>query len=121
MAIFTLLWALIYLPIETYGSWKVGGLVRFAYLIDVIGIGLLLAGSFAAWRAHPVACTLLAGAWAWTSANFWRGTMERFWTVAQGGTLVAGRAELWLGPILTGVAILAFIASLGLSIRESRS
>lgn len=118
LAIGTFIWTLVYLPIETYVSWAVGGLLRFHFLVDLLGILLLLAGAMSAWRAAPRSPALLSAAWAWTAANFWRGTMERFFTVGRGGTLYAGPIELWLGPVLTGVAILMLGASLWLGLRD---
>ena len=38
LAIGTFIWTLVYLPIETYVSWAVGGLLRFHFLIDLLGI-----------------------------------------------------------------------------------
>ncbi len=121
LAAATLVGVLIYLPIEVYTSWKLGALLRFAFLIDLVGIGLLSAGGLGVWRNRPVGPGLLVAGWAWTSANFWRATMERYATVAQGGTLYAGEIELWLGPGVTGVAMLALGASLRLALRAARA
>jgi hypothetical protein len=118
LAIGTFVWALIYFPIESYVSWAVGGLLRFHFFIDLLGILLLCLGALSAWRAEPRSPAVLAAAWGWTAANFWRGTMERFWTVGRGGTLYAGSIELWLGPALTSMAILMLGASLWLAWRD---
>jgi hypothetical protein len=121
LAAVTLLWVLVYLPLEVYASWDLGALLRFAFLIDIVGIALLTAAAAAAFRRHYSAPTLLVAGWAWTSANFWRATMERYWAAAQGATLYAGEIELWLGPGLTGLAMLLLGLSLTLSFRQGRA
>jgi hypothetical protein len=81
-------------------------------VIDLIGMALLAAGAASGWRAARRASAWLAAGWAWTSANVWRGTMERYAAVSEGRALFFGDVELWLGPLLTGVAMLATAAAL---------
>jgi hypothetical protein len=108
---FTVVWLCVYVPLETYASIVGAGVFTFGYLIDVVGMLLMVAGIRDARRA-PSSWSTLAAGWAWTSANFWRGTMQRYWAIEQGGTLQFGSGELVVGPILTGLAIAALIATL---------
>lgn len=107
----TIAWLCVYVPLETYASVTGAGVFTFGYFIDVVGMVLMTAGVVAARRTPPAYGTLAAG-WAWTSANFWRGTMERFWAVEQGSPLQFGPIELVVGPVLTAVAITALVCSL---------
>jgi hypothetical protein len=88
------------------------GLLRFAFVIDLIGMALLAAGAASGWRAARRASAWLAAGWAWTSANVWRGTMERYTAATEGRALFFGEVELWLGPVLTAIAMLATAAAL---------
>lgn len=108
---FTITWLVVYVPLETYVSAIGAGVFTFGYLIDVVGMVLMAAGVLAARRTPPDYGILAAG-WAWTSANFWRGTMERYWAVEQGRSLQFGSGELIAGPILTAMAMAALGASL---------
>lgn len=108
---FTIVWLCVYVPLETYASAIGAGVFTFGYLIDVVGMVLMAIGVMDARRSPPAYATLAAG-WAWTSANFWRGTMERYWTVEQGRSLQFGSGELIVGPILTALAMAALAATL---------
>jgi hypothetical protein len=119
MSLVTLLWVAVYLPVETYVSWKGLGVFRFSYLVDLVGIALLIAGGGAAWRGRPYCGALLATGWAWTAANFWRGTMERYATSARGFLPWAHRNELWIGPLVTVMAMAALAASLWIAFRAT--
>ena len=108
---FTIVWLCVYIPLETYASAMGHGVFTFGYLIDVVGMVLMATGVIAA-RRTPPAYTVLATGGAWTSANFWRATMERYWTVQQGRALQFGSGELIVGPVLTGLALTALVATL---------
>jgi hypothetical protein len=108
---FTVVWLFVYVPLETYASVAGAGVLTFGYLIDVVGMALMVAGVVSARRTPPAYGTLAAG-WAWTSANFWRGTMERYWTVEEGRSLQFGPGELVVGPILTALAVAALAGTL---------
>ena len=112
LAAFTVLWVIVYFPFETYLSWRGTGFLRFAYLIDLIGIALLVAGAAAVWRVRPYGGIVMAAGWAWTAANFWRGTMERYQAIKHFGWVFPGPYALWLGPLLTAVAVAALGVSL---------
>lgn len=115
---FTILWLGVYFPLETFASLRGAGVFTFSYLIDLVGMGLLAAGVVGTHRRRPLGHGLLVAGWAWTSANFWRGTTERFWTVADGRHLQFGSIELWLGPLVTAIAILAMAASIAATRRD---
>ena len=84
---------LIYAPIETVYSWP--ALASPYYVIDVIGMLLMLAGVVRSLRARPgTAPDVLAVGWAWSSANFWRAAFDRVSTLDRGGALRVGAAEL---------------------------
>jgi hypothetical protein len=63
-------------------------------------------------RSRPYAEGLLATGWGWTTAVFWRGTNLRYVMAAHGEPLYFGRAELWLGPVVTLTAGAAMAISL---------
>ncbi len=116
---FTITWLCVYVPLETFASIAGAGLFTFGYLIDVVGMVLMTAGVVFA-RRQPPSYVVLAAGWAWTSANFWRGTMERYWAVDQGRSLQFGPNELVVGPILTGLAIAALGCTLWKGSRQGR-
>jgi hypothetical protein len=100
---------------ETYVTVSIagpGGLLYSAYIMNLIGMALMLWSAVAARRARPTAPGLLAAGWAWTAATFWRATSDRFWWVSQGHALFAGPMKLWLGPALTVLAMLGLFGSL---------
>lgn len=108
---FTIVWLCVYVPLETYASAIGAGVFTFGYLIDVVGMVLMALGVVHA-RDTPPAYAALAAGWAWTSANFWRGTMERYWSMDQGRSLQFGSGELIVGPILTALATAALVTTL---------
>jgi hypothetical protein len=124
IAIYTLVWLAVYVPAETYvtisiaGPW---GLLHPAYVMNVLGMGLMFWGVRAALQGRPVAPAILAVAWSWNAATMWRATVDRFWYVSLGRELYAGRVELWLGPIITALAVLPMIASLVLVLKQTHS
>lgn len=118
---FTLVCLCVYVPLETVVSTGRDGVLTFGYLIDFVGMCLLAGGLVAMRRTTPLGFGLLTAGWAWTSANFWRATMERFWTFSDGRPLQFGSIELWLGPGLTLTAMLAMTASLVAGWRSSSS
>lgn len=96
----------IFAPIETIYSWSFG-LVSPYYLVDAIGVGLLIVGVTHSVRARPRARpALLTVGWAWMSANFWRATLARAEYVRAGGELDFDTAELRLAIATTGFAII---------------
>ena len=124
IAVYTLVWLAVYVPGETYvtisiaGRW---GLLHPAYLMNVVGMVLMFWGVRAALTRQGIAPALLAVAWSWTAATMWRATVDRFWYVSLGRELYAGRMELWLGPIITALAVLPMVASLVLLLKQRHS
>jgi hypothetical protein len=116
---FTLVCLCVYFPLETVISMGRGGIFTFGYLIDFVAMCLLAGGLVAVRRGSQFGYGLLSAGWAWTSANFWRATMERFWTLSDGRALQFGSVELWIGPALTVMAMLAMAASLAASRRSA--
>lgn len=117
---FTWLSAVIYLPIETYLSWREPLLLELSgYLVDVLGISLSLWGAECLRARRPHGAGLLAAGWAWTTATLWRGTNLRYFFAGRGDQLGFGPIELWLGPVFTIAAAAALVASLVLLIRRS--
>jgi len=112
---FTFAWLLVYVPLETYVTLSIAGLrglVYASYVMNVVGMGLMLWGAVSARRGQPSAPGLLTAGWSWTAATFWRATSDRFWWISRGGTLYAGTIELWLGPIFTALAVMGLAGSL---------
>jgi hypothetical protein len=97
------------------------GLLHPAYIMDVVGMGLMLWGARAALKRQTVAPAILAVAWSWTAATMWRATVDRFWYASLGRELYAGRVELWLAPVITVLAVLPMIASLAVVLKQARS
>ena len=83
----TFVWLLVYVPLETYITWSIAGLRGFgysSYIMNVVGMGLMLWGAVSARRQQPFGPALLATGWSWTAATFWRATSDRYWWVSQG-------------------------------------
>lgn len=121
--LFTFAWLIVYAPLETYVTWSIAGisgLLYSSYILDVVGMGLMLWGAVATKRGAPAGSAILAVGWSWTAAVFWRATADRFWWASLGHTLYFGPSELWLAPAITTVAVGAFVASLLLAIRQAK-
>jgi hypothetical protein len=113
----TLIWAAVYLPIETYIDWTADPSFS-QYAVNVFGVAIALWGVLSLRRARPYAEGLLATGWGWTTAVFWRGTNLRFRLAADGQQLYFGRVELWLGPTCTLIAGAALVCSLVLLLKR---
>jgi hypothetical protein len=112
----SVIWLLLYVPLETWVSWP--GLYHPMYVIDFVGMALLAWGvmRFRS-SAHQGAVILTAG-WAWTAANFWRGTEKRFMAHASGIPMDFGPSERWIGVALT--AIIIVMAAIALRVALAR-
>jgi hypothetical protein len=117
---FTWIWAVVFVPIETYLSWSSAPPRFSGYVVNVFGVGIMLWGVVSLRRRRPYAEGLLAAGWGWTTAVFWRGTNLRYWLAAQGKPLSFGRLELWLGPLFTIIAGAALVGSLVLLLSKDR-
>lgn len=112
---FTFAGLAVYFPLETYVTWSIAGVRGFlysSYIANVVGMGMMLWGSVATRKGQPFGPGLLATGWSWTAATFWRATSDRFWLTSLGMPLYAGPMELWLAPIVTGLAVVGLAASL---------
>ena len=117
---FTWIWAVVFVPIETYLSWW-NAPPRFSgYVVNVFGVAIMLWSIVSLRRRRPYAEGLLATGWGWTTAVFWRGTNLRYWLAGQGKPLSFGRLELWLGPLFTIIAGAALVGSLVLLLKKDR-
>ncbi len=124
IVMYTFVWLLVYVPLETYVTWSIAGLRGFgysSYVMNVVGMGLMLWGAVSARRQQPFGPALLATGWSWTAATFWRATSDRYWWVSQGHSLYAGPMELWVAPVLTALAVAGLVASLRLVVRPQRA
>jgi hypothetical protein len=111
---FTIAFLVVYVPIETLAS--LPALWDPFYLVDFIGMVLLAWGLVCCWRRRTSAgIALLTAGYAWEGANFWRALFGRVQTMAAGGTLRSGSAELWFVAIGTVLAVGALIWSLRLA------
>ena len=120
VVLFTWIWAVIFVPIETYLSWGSAFPAFSSYAVNVFGVCIMLWGTLSLRKGRPYAEGLLATGWGWTTAVFWRGTNLRYWFAAQGAQLSFGRVELWLGPLFTIVAGAALACSLFLLLNSTR-
>ena len=114
---FTLAFLIAYAPIETWYS-----MPEFwdpFYLVDVVGIVLLILGIVRLRRGRPPAAVgMLTAGYAWTSANFWRALFDRISEVAAGGVLDYGWAELCFTACITIAAIAGLVWTLVLGARH---
>jgi len=110
---FTWLWAVVFLPIETYLTWShAGTILNSEYAVNVIGVGIAIWGALSLRAGRPYAEGVLATGWGWTTAVFWRATNLRYWLAAEGRPLGFGRLELWLAPVFTMLAAAALVVSM---------
>lgn len=124
LATCTFLWLAGYVPLETYVTISIAGLpglLYASYIMNVLGMGLMLWGALSAKNGKPYAPGVLTAGWAWTAATFWRATSDRFWWVSKGEKLFAGTTELWLAVLLTALAVLGMVACLVLVLRSHPS
>jgi hypothetical protein len=102
----TIVALLIYAPVETIYSWP--GLTDPFYVIDVIGMALMMSGVVRSLRARPGSgAAMLAVGWAWTASNFWRATFDRVEKVRAGHQLLLGSLEF---KFVCGELIVSLIA-----------
>ena len=120
LAYWTLVVLVIYIPVETWGSWP-RGLLNPYYLIDAISMVLLLWGAVHSLRSRPrPSPEILCIAYAWSSANGWRATFGRLREIESGGTLPYGSAEMWTVGIATALSLLVFAVLLVLVVSNQR-
>ena len=115
---FSWLWAVVFVPIETYLSFLRTPFPFSGYTVNVVGVGITLWGSVSLRRGRAYGEGVLAAGWAWTAAVFWRATNLRYWYAAEIGDLSFGPIELWLAPLFTAMAVGAFLCSLVLLVRR---
>jgi hypothetical protein len=123
LSVWTLLWLVGYVPLETYVTLQIAGLpglLYSAYILNVVGMGLMLWGALAVRGGRRAGAAILAIGWSWTAATFWRATTDRYWWAANNGKLFAGSAELWIAPILTLITVGSLVASMALIFRQER-
>ena len=114
---FTLAFLIAYAPIETWYSMP--ELWDPFYLVDVIGIALLISGMVRLRRGLlSESVGILTAGYAWTGANFWRALFDRVSEVAAGGVLDYGWAELCFTACITIAAIAGLVWSLVLGARQ---
>ena len=109
--------AIVFLPIETYLTFREGAFPISEYAANIIGVCIALWGVASARRGKPYADGLLAAGWAWTTAVAWRATNLRYWVASEGEPLDFGSLELWLGPVLTMLAAAVLAGSLVLLVK----
>jgi hypothetical protein len=118
---FTWIWAVVFVPIETYITWSIPHTPRLSgYVVNVLGVGITLWGVISLHRGRQYAEGVLAAGWGWTTAVFWRGANLRYWLAAEGKPLGYGPLELWLGPVFTMIAGTALLGSLVLLVSRHR-
>jgi hypothetical protein len=121
LARFTLVLVAIYLPVETYASWRYGLLNPF-YIGDVIAMALLVCGALHSLRAAPRnGSAILCAAYGWTAANAWRSAALRIYEVRGGARLDHGDAEYWIVIVSTVLILACFALSLWLVLQAKAS
>jgi hypothetical protein len=120
LATSTLALLVAYVPLETWVSWR-DGLLNPYYIVDVIAMGLLLAGAVRSLAARPrQAPALLAVGIAWAAANGWRATFDRLHELREGGALDYGAAEMWTVGLATGLSLVSLALAIHLVVRAER-
>ena len=116
LAQITLVFLLVYVPVETYISWSDAySLLNPFYVVDLVAMVLLFYGSVRSLRARPrTAPGILCAAYGWASANGWRATWDRVFEVMEGGRLSYGTAELSAVGCATACGLACFALSLWL-------
>ena len=117
---FTWIWAVVFVPIETYLSWSSTPASLSGYAVNVFGVGIAVWGAVSLHKGRPYAEGMLATGWGWTTATFWRGANLRYWLASQGEPLSFGRVELWLAPAFTIMAGAALAGSMILLLNRHR-
>jgi len=128
LVIYTFAWVLIYAPLETFVTVQIAGgrgLLYGAYLMNVVGMVVMVCGALAGKQRRAFAPGLLTAGWSWTAATFWRATSDRFRfaEIHVPNPLLEGRgdAELWAACILTALACLGMAASLRLVLKADEA
>jgi hypothetical protein len=117
LAYATLAILVLYVPLETWASWKHGLLNPF-YLIDVIAMALLFTGAMRSLAARPRSAPgVLCAGMAWSAANGWRATFGRMLELERGGSLDYGAAELWTVAAATSLSLVCLAVSIYLVVR----
>jgi hypothetical protein len=107
----------LYVPLETWVSWKHGLLNPF-YLVDVIAMVLLFTGAMRSLAARPRSAPgVLCAGMAWSAANGWRATFRRMLEPQRGGALDYGAAELWTVAAATSLSLVCLAVSIYLVVR----
>ena len=117
VAFFTFGFLAFYVPFETWFSWRYGLLHPF-YLVDFIGMVLLLWGALHSRRRGYHSAGVLAAGWAWCGANFWRAFFGRLEAVGAGEQLDLGTTELCIVGGGTAIALICLAISLHLLVRR---
>lgn len=130
LVVYTFAWVLVYAPLETFVTVRIAGMAGLlygGYLMNVVGMALMLWSAVAGWRRRVTAPGLLAVGWSWTAATFWRATSDRFRFAELNGGLSGpvwgggggGEAELWAACVLTALACAGMAVSLHLVLNTS--
>jgi hypothetical protein len=117
---FTWIWAVVFIPIETYLTFSQEPIPLSGYVVNVFGVGITLWGVISLRRHKLYAEGVLAAGWSWTTAVFWRATNLRYWFASQGEALSFGSIELWLAPLFTILAGTALASSLVVLLNRDR-
>ena len=114
LAQLTLVFLVVYVPIETYISWSAEyWLFNPFYIVDLIAMILLFYGAMRSLRARRrPAPGILAAGYGWATANGWRASWDRAFELMDGGSLDYGTAELCAVACATACGLVCFALSL---------
>ena len=123
LAIFALGVLTLFVPIETWATVQMGGvvaLIQANFLQKVVGMLLLVVGARHALRAGPMgAPAVLCAGCAWSAATLWSATVSRLVAIGQGAELWWGSVELAFVVISTLIALGSFAVAFYLTARWS--
>ena len=114
------MWAIVFVPIETYLSFRRASPPISGYVVNVLGVAITLWAVWTLGKGRPYAQGLLATGWAWTTAVFWRASNLRYSIAHDGRPLDFGTLELWLAPVFTLLAAAALVGSIVLLVNRER-
>jgi len=121
LARFVLAMVLLYVPLKIWFSVSYG-LNNLFYLVDIVGMALLLWGALRSLDARPdLAPGVLCAGIAWTTSNAWRATAWHVDAFRQGVTIDGGSGVIWTLGAITIIALVCLAITLLLIVESRRT
>ena len=121
LARFVLAMLLLYVSLKIWFSVSYG-LSNLFYLVDIVGLTLLLWGSLRSLDARPdLSPGVLCAGIAWTASHAWHATAWRVDAFRQGVTIDGGAGMIWLLGAATIIALVCLAITLLLVVESRRT